>query len=731
MAMEGRFLTLVRNNNATELSELLWELGNGPHDFRLFTDKFGRSGLELAVDRGSLEAAGVLLDQGAPVGAALLHAVDREDLAAVQMLVDRVPREATTPPDGREHELGSSAFPSHMTPVMLAALKNNYAVLEMLLQAGFPRPVPDAYQWTLSVSQANAWLDAQRAACSPSYILLTNPDPFRTAFRTAKALRDHCWKREQYRTELEELADRCETFACELLEEVRTEEELDILGHTDDPEARSDETVGMLQLAADLKLRQFVTQPFCVEYIVQSKLKDVVEFFGVVGNWQEQSVVFAALWGVAIPLSYPLLSLAYIIAPESKIGRFSRLHFVREYSWNMSWFVLMALLLFETQNIQIGEAEVDSIAQGTPLPTPFVPIAVEIIHVLWVAGILLEELREVEQEGLVRHFKQFWNVVDFFIVALYLAQFALLFLATQLDDYDDTFATKWMIKAKPHTFQPVVLSDVLFSLFVIAVFLRTVSIFTHNKYLGTLMISVGRMFSDIVNFITMAVLVTFAFAVGLNQLYWFYGAVHEYLCERYPSGNLKTVDCQTSHGFSTLVSTMVSLFWTAFGMGDLSMLELKPGNSTLEVFRILEQPRLTETVGKLIFALFHVTVVLVLLNLLIAIMSDSYQRTQASEDKRRDWTFLIIKNMLFYMRVDLSLAPPFNVLLFVKTGVSRLLCAVCRRGNRHPPHTTAPGGVINPPSPSQRERQEIFKMIIDRLANRYLLRKERQMENQG
>ncbi|XP_035677174.1 short transient receptor potential channel 4-like [Branchiostoma floridae] len=618
-----------------------------------------------------------------------------------------------------------------MTPVMLAAMKNNYDILEMLLQAGFPTLETDAYQWTTSISQAKAWLDAYRAVCSPSYILLTSPDPFRTAFRTAKALRDVCWKREQYRPELEQLADQCETFACELLEEVCTTEELDILGHTDDPEGMSDESVGTLQLAVDLKQRQFSTQPLCVEYLALSRVKEAFEFHEVFGNWEKMPVVYAALWGIAIQLSYPLLCLAYIIAPDSRIGKFSRLHFIREHSWNMSWFMLMALLLIETQYYQVGRVEIDSIVRGTPLLVPYTEVSVaQTLIMLWVAGILLEELQEVQHEGLGRYFRQFWNILDFTLVALYLAQMALRLVAyVQLGVYDqDTVATQWMIKASPHTFEPVAVADVLFSLFTITVFMRSLSIFSHYRYLGTLMISIGRMFADIVNFISMDGVVTFAFACGLNQLYWYYGTVHEYLCEEYSKGNLKTVDCQRSHGFSTILKTVESLFWATFGITDLSMLELDPDSSTLEALRIMEQPVLTETVGKLIFVLFHATVVLVLLNLLIAIMSDSYQRTQ--DEKRRDWTFSIVKDMLFYMRVDLSLAPPFNLLLLVKTSVSRLLCAVCRQGNRRSPHSAIGQGSVHPSSPSKQERQEKYKMMIDRLVNRYLLRKERETENQ-
>ncbi|XP_035677170.1 short transient receptor potential channel 5-like [Branchiostoma floridae] len=259
--MEARFLVLVRNNEVSEVSTVLGEENVSPDvslDLGTLRDKFGRSVLELAVDSGSREVAEVLLDHGAPIGDALLYAIDRQDVGAVGILKERALTETLGRTYGVDSEDGSSAFPSYMTPVMLAAMKNNYDILEMLLQAGFPTPAPDDYKWTTDISESIAWLDAYRAVCSPSYILLTSPDPFHTAFRTAKALRDVLWKREQYRPELEQLADQCETFACELLDEARSTKEAEtILEHLCSPEhSPYKKPVSTIQLAVDLQLMQ-------------------------------------------------------------------------------------------------------------------------------------------------------------------------------------------------------------------------------------------------------------------------------------------------------------------------------------------------------------------------------------------------------------------------------------------------------------------------------------------
>ncbi|XP_078594448.1 short transient receptor potential channel 5-like [Branchiostoma floridae x Branchiostoma japonicum] len=208
-----------------------------------------------------------------------------------------------------------------MTSVMLAAMKNYYDILEILLHAGFPTPAPDDYKWTTDINESIAWLDAYRAVCSPSYILLTSPDPFRTAFRTAKALRDVLWKREQYRPELEQLADQCETFARELLNEARsTKEAGTILEHLCSPEdSPYRKPVSTIQLAVDLQLKQFATHPFCFEYVNQRKFQEFADFHQAFQGWENASSVYPVVLSVTVGLVYPFLCLAHLLAPQSKV----------------------------------------------------------------------------------------------------------------------------------------------------------------------------------------------------------------------------------------------------------------------------------------------------------------------------------------------------------------------------------------------------------------------------
>ncbi|CAH1265671.1 TRPC5 [Branchiostoma lanceolatum] len=731
--MEARFLELVRNNDVVEVSTVLSEENVSPDifpDLGTLRDEFGRSALELAVDSGSREVAEVLLDHGAPIGDALLYAIDRQDTGAVRILKEKALSESLGRTYGVDPEIGSSAFPSYMTPVMLAALRNNYPILKMLLQAGFPTSAPDDYKWTTDTSESIAWMDAYRAVCSPSHILLTSPDPFHTAFRTAKALRDVVWKREQNRPELEQLADRCETFAGELLNEARTTKETGaILEHLCSPEdSPYRKSVSTLQLAVDLKLTKFATHPLCFDYVNQRKFQELSDFSQFFQGWETMSSVYAMLSSTAIGLAYPLLCLTHLLAPQSKIGKFSSLSVIRAMYWTWSWLVLLILLLLESQAYRLGPSEIDSIIQGTPASTE--PVSgTTILIMIWVIDVASKDLQEVRREGLMSHFKQFWNILDFLMVAVYLAHFALRMVAFfKLDAYTEqgTVADDWAHKANEIRFQPIAVADVLFSIFTIIVFMRTVSLFMYYRFLGMLLISIGRMTVDIMKFIVMGGLILFAFACGLNQLYWFYGTMHQYLCSKLSESNLQALSCSKAQGFDTLFNSLQSLSWAGFGVVDLSLLDLHPGTSPVNVFQIQEWPVITETAGKLVFGLFEVIGVLVLVNLLIAIMSDSYTRTE--EVKRIDWGFIVMKDMLHYLKVDVSLPPPFTLIMSVRNALVRPVLALCGRRNNPPDTDTNVERAVHPSQSPLPAKQDVYKLIVGRLITRYLLRKERGLD---
>ena len=85
-----------------------------------------------------------------------------------------------------------------------------------------------------------------------------------------------------------------------------------------------------------------------------------------------------------------------------------------------------------------------------------------------------------------------------------------------------------------------------------------------------------------------------------------------------------------------LLKTLYSLFWCMFGQVSLDSIQISypSKNADLEpgapptVHHDGQATSIVETVGMFLFALYHVTIIIVLINMLIAMMSHSFEDIQ-------------------------------------------------------------------------------------------------------
>lgn len=182
--------------------------------------------------------------------------------------------------------------------------------------------------------------------------------------------------------------------------------------------------------------------------------------------------------------------------------------------------------------------------------------------------------------------------------------------------------------------------------------LKLVHLFSINPYLGPLQISLGRMVIDIIKFFFIYTLVLFAFACGLNQLLWYFSDLERQKCYTLPGGLAdweKNSDaCLKWRRFANLFEATQSLFWASFGLVDLSNFELTGVKSYTRFWSML------------IFGSYSVINVVVLLNLLIAMMSNSY--ALITEHSDTEWKFARSKLWMSYFdESSNTLPPPFNL----------------------------------------------------------------------
>ena len=162
----------------------------------------------------------------------------------------------------------------------------------------------------------------------------------------------------------------------------------------------------------------------------------------------------------------------------------------------------------------------------------------------------------------------------------------------------------------------------------ISSFLKIVHILSVNPHLGPLQISLGRMILDIMKWAVLYSLVLFAFACGLNQLLWYYAELERNDCKNsmgkqivsMGSSKQRAASCLIWRRFANLFETMQSLFWGTFGLVSLTDFEL----SGIKDF--------TRFWALLMFGCYSVCNITVLLNMLIAMMSNSYQSISEKSD---------------------------------------------------------------------------------------------------
>ncbi|KAK5978775.1 TRP (Transient receptor potential) channel family [Trichostrongylus colubriformis] len=533
------------------------------------------------------------------------------------------------------------------------------------LKIRYPYQIREEDSLRLSRSRINAY----RALASPSLICLSAKDPILYAFELSWELRRLSYIENEFRSEYQELSQKCQKFSVNMLDQVRGSKELEIvLNHTtsawEEVTTRgtpTTEQLARLKLAIKLRQKRFVAHPNC------QQLLSGIWYEGLPG-FRNRNIVYKCLLIAAVGLSFPILSISYLIAPKSAIAQFTRKPFVKFLSHSASYIVFLALLIMASQRIDrvdnmFREENAPARKEGRgPAPTP-----VEVAIILWVLGLIWVEIKQLWDCGLHDYCHNLWNILDFITNSLYLSTLALRAVAyyqvnQEMKDPRTQHIGRFLQRRDWDAWDPTLVSECVFATANIFSSLKLVHIFTVNPYLGPLKISLGRMVLDILKFFLVYALVLFAFACGLNQLLWYYGATRQQECEQYkswltnpsPTANAATMEsfkdsCDPKYrSTSSIYHTSETLFWAMFGLIDLSHFTLK------------ESHYLTEWTGKTIFGSYSCCSIIVLLNMLIAMMSNSYQYISNQADV--EWKFARSKLFVEYFDDTATLPPPFNII---------------------------------------------------------------------
>ncbi|XP_049634846.1 short transient receptor potential channel 4 [Suncus etruscus] len=652
-------------------------------------DPLGRTALLIAIENENLELIELLLSFNVYVGDALLHAIRKEVVGAVELLLNhkKPSGEKQVPPILLDKQF--SEFTPDITPIILAAHTNNYEIIKLLVQKGVSVPRPHEVRCNCvecvsssdvdSLRHSRSRLNIYKALASPSLIALSSEDPFLTAFQLSWELQELSKVENEFKSEYEELSRQCKQFAKDLLDQTRSSRELEIiLNYRDDNsliEEQSGNDLARLKLAIKYRQKEFVAQPNC-QQLLASRWYD--EFPG----WRRRHWAVKMVTCFIIGLLFPVFSVCYLIAPKSPLGLFIRKPFIKFICHTASYLTFLFLLLLASQHIDRSDLN----RQGPP------PTIVEWMILPWVLGFIWGEIKQMWDGGLQDYIHDWWNLMDFVMNSLYLATISLKIVA---------FVKYSALNPRENwdMWHPTLVAEALFAIANIFSSLRLISLFTANSHLGPLQISLGRMLLDILKFLFIYCLVLLAFANGLNQLYFYYEETKELGC--------KGIRCEKqNNAFSTLFETLQSLFWSIFGLINLYVTNVKA------------QHEFTEFVGATMFGTYNVISLVVLLNMLIAMMNNSYQLIADHADI--EWKFARTKLWMSYFEEGGTLPTPFNVIPSPKSLwylIKWLWTHLCKKKMRRKPESF---GTIGRRAADNLRRHHQYQEVMRNLVKRYV-----------
>ncbi|XP_055386618.1 transient receptor potential-gamma protein-like isoform X2 [Condylostylus longicornis] len=696
-------------------------------------DPLGRTALLMAIDNENLEMVELLINYKLDTKDALLHAISEEFVEAVEVLLDHESNLHKYDMNSCESLMDdTSSFTPDITPLILAAHRNNYEIIKILLDRGSTIPMPHDIRCGCdecvishmedSLRHSRSRINAYRALASPSLIALSSKDPILTAFELSWELRRLSFLEHEFKSEYLELRKQCQDFATALLYHTRSSTELEILLNQDAAASlyNSGEKhhLSRLKLAIKLRQKKFVAHPN-----VQQLLASI--WYEGLPGFRRKNMVLQSMEVIRIGVMFPMFSLSYIFAPYSTIGQTMKKPFIKFICHSASYLTFLFLLMLASQRIEavIGVWFYD---QTTFVQDELItkrgayPSSIELLILWWVSGLIWSEIKQLWEVGLQEYMNDMWNVIDFITNSLYVATAALRVVSfiqvrTEMHAID-------LPREKWNDWDPMLISEGLFSAANIFSSLKLVYIFSVNPYLGPLQVSLSRMVMDIIKFFFLYVLVLFAFSNGLNQLLWYYADLEKKRCPEL-TGNANLTNgtdlnaCTVWRRFSNLFETTQSLFWAVFGLIDLDNFELD-GIKTFTRFW-----------GMLMFGTYSVINIVVLLNLLIAMMNHSYQLIAERADT--EWKFARSKLWISYFEEGGTCPPPFNIIPTPKSlwyAFKYLKSTFCA-------HSTAARKehlkTIKKREKQASDRNLKYQQIIRNLVRRYVTVEQKKTESQG
>ncbi|XP_021520616.1 short transient receptor potential channel 7 [Aotus nancymaae] len=668
---EERFLDSAEYGNIPVVRKMLEE--SKTLNFNC-VDYMGQNALQLAVGNEHLEVTELLLKKEnlARVGDALLLAISKGYVRIVEAILNHPAfaqgQRLTLSPLEQElrdddfyaYDEDGTRFSHDITPIILAAHCQEYEIVHILLLKGARIERPHDYfckcnectekQRKDSFSHSRSRMNAYKGLASAAYLSLSSEDPVLTALELSNELARLANIETEFKNDYRKLSMQCKDFVVGVLDLCRDTEEVEAILNGDvNFQVWSDHhrpSLSRIKLAIKYEVKKFVAHPNCQQQLLTMWYENLSGL-----RQQSIAVKFLAVFGVSIGL--PFLAIAYWIAPCSKLGQTLRSPFMKFVAHAVSFTIFLGLLVvnasdrFEGVKTLPNETFTDYPKQIFRVKTTQFSWT-EMLIMKWVLGMIWSECKEIWEEGPREYVLHLWNLLDFGMLSIFVASFTARFMAflkaseaqLYVDQHvqDDTLhnvslppevAYFTYARDKWWPSDPQIISEGLYAIAVVLSFSRIAYILPANESFGPLQISLGRTVKDIFKFMVIFIMVFVAFMIGMFNLYSYYrGAKY-------------------NPAFTTVEESFKTLFWSIFGLSEVISVVLKYDHKFIE------------NIGYVLYGVYNVTMVVVLLNMLIAMINNSYQEIE--EDADVEWKFARAKLWLSYFDEGRTLPAPFNL----------------------------------------------------------------------
>uniref|UniRef100_A0A663ELK0 Transient receptor potential cation channel subfamily C member 6 n=1 Tax=Aquila chrysaetos chrysaetos TaxID=223781 RepID=A0A663ELK0_AQUCH len=602
---EERFLDAAEYGNIPVIRKMLEEC---PSLNVNCVDYMGQNALQLAVANEHLEITELLLKREnlSRVGDALLLAISKGYVRIVEAILNHPAfaegkRLALSPSqselqhdDFYAYDEDGTRFSHDVTPIILAAHCHEYEIVHTLLRKGARIDRPHDYfckcsecnqkQKHDSFSHSRSRINAYKGLASPAYLSLSSEDPVMTALELSNELAVLANIEKEFKNDYKKLSMQCKDFVVGLLDLCRNTEEVEAIlngdvemSHNNGEHGRP--SLSRLKLAIKYEVKKFVAHPNCQQQLLSIWYENL-------SGLRQQTMAVKFLVVLAVAVGLPFLSMAYWIAPCSKLGRIMRGPFMKFVAHAASFTIFLGLLVMNAADRFDGT-----------------------------------KLRPNETTG---------NVKQLFR------------MKTSCFSWMEMLIISWVIaRINWDPSDPQIISEGLYAIAVVLSFSRIAYILPANESFGPLQISLGRTVKDIFKFMVIFIMVFVAFMIGMFNLYSYY------------------LGAKQNEAFTTVEESFKTLFWAIFGLSEVKSVVIN------------YKHKFIENIGYVLYGVYNVTMVIVLLNMLIAMINSSFQEIE--DDADVEWKFARAKLWFSYFEEGRTLPVPFNLVPSPKSLLYLLL----------------------------------------------------------